>query len=302
MWDAVRNELADIDVLTFDAPGFGDSPRGEELSTEVLVDGELADDEPPASAADVTVVDGGEAADSKPADGRPADRETASGKPAGIETVGRKPVGGEVTDGKPSDHEPNTAVFVAAIKARLAELGISRIALGGLSMGGAVAADFTVTHPDMVAGLALMDTNITADAADRKAFRREVAKKADRGEGYSTVKDWTTTMVGPAASQVVRESLDERFRALPNEGLAWIQRAMANRGDSSEAVALVDGPVFFIRGTDDPTASLESYMELALAAKKPRIKEIEGVGHFAADENPAELAEILREFYSATQR
>lgn len=232
MWDSVRADLSDIDVLTFDAPGFGESPRGEELS----------------------------------------------------------------------DGEPNTKTFVEAIKARLDELGIKMIALGGLSMGGSVAADFTAAHPDMVAGLALMDTNIDSDDDDRKAFRRGVAERADRGEGYEAVKDWTTTMVGTDTPKEIRDSLDERFKALPNEGLAWIQRAMANREDRSGSVSLVKGPVYFIRGTEDPTASLESYMKLALRTDQPRIKEIEGVGHFAADEKPHELAKILKDFYAHAVR
>lgn len=232
MWDPVRAELADIDILTFDAPGFGDSPSGQALSGD----------------------------------------------------------------------EPNTAVFVDAIKQRLDELGIERIGLGGLSMGGSVAADFTYAYSQMVAGLALMDTNIGSDDEDRKAFRRSVAEKADRGEGYETVKDWTTTMVGSHATEEVRDSLDGRFRALPNEGLAWIQRAMANREDRSNAVSLVNGPVYFIRGTEDPTASLESYMELALQTDQPRIREIDGVGHFAADEKPVELAKILGDFYADVTR
>ncbi len=232
MWDTVRDEIPDIDVLTFDAPGFGDSPRGEELS----------------------------------------------------------------------DGEPTTKTFVNAIKEALDELGIKMIALGGLSMGGSVAADFTHAYPEMIAGLALMDTNIDSDDDDRKAFRRGVAEMADRGEGYDAVKEWTTTMVGPDTPQEIRDSLDERFKALPNEGLAWIQRAMANREDRSGAVSLVRGPVYFVRGTEDPTASLESYMKLALRTDQPRIKEIPGVGHFAADEKPVELAKILRDFYNHAAR
>lgn len=226
MWDQVREILADTDILTVDAPGFGASPSGSDLS----------------------------------------------------------------------DDAPSTATYVEALKATLDSLGIEKIALGGLSMGGSVAADFVATYPSMVAGLALMGTNITADDDDRKAFRERVAQLADSGEGYSAVADWTTTMVGSEISEEARTSLDERFRALPNEGLAWIQRALAARVDRSDAVELVEGPVYFIRGTEDPTASLESFMQLALKAKNPRIVEIEGVGHFAADEKPAELAQVLASF------
>lgn len=229
MWDKTRELLGDIDVLTVDAPGFGSSPTGAELS----------------------------------------------------------------------DEAPSTKTYVEALKATLDSLGIEKIALGGLSMGGSVASDFVAAYPSMVAGLALMDTNITADDDERKGFREGVAQLADQGEGYSAVADWTTTMVGSEISEEARTSLDERFRALPNEGLAWIQRALAQREDRTDVVELIDGPVYFVRGTEDPTASLESFMELALKAKKPRIVEIEGVGHFAADEKPEELAEILKEFVAA---
>lgn len=231
MWDRVRADMGDRDVLTVDAPGFGQSPAGDALD-------------------------------------------------AG---------------------EPQTRTYVEALKSTLDQLGISRILLGGLSMGGSVAADFTATYPAMVAGLALMDTNISGDDDDRKAFRRSVAEQADAGDGYSTVSDWTTTMVGSETPQDVRDDLDRRFKALPNAGLAWIQRALANREDRSDAVELVEGPVYFIRGSEDPTASLESYLELALRTKHPRIVEIEGAGHFAADEKPAELAEILSDFYDAAR-
>lgn len=229
MWDGVREELKDLDILTFDAPGFGES-------AEWIPEG-----------------------------------------------------------------EPNTKEFVEAIKARLDELGIKKIALGGLSMGGSVAADFTVAHPEYVAGLALMDTGIGKDPEERVAFRRGMADAAERGEGYEAVKGWTTTMVAKNAPTEIRESLDARFKALPNAGLAWIQRAMANRGDSTKAVGLVEGPVYFVRGEDDPTASMEMFMKQALDARDPRIIEIENAGHFSADEQPAELAKILREFYERTQ-
>lgn len=229
MWDLVRVELADIDVLTVDAPGFGASPTGAELSADA----------------------------------------------------------------------PNMACYVAALHETLQVLAIDRIALGGLSMGGAVAADFTATYPAMLAGLALMDTNIAGDTPERRAGREKVAEQADAGRGYRTVEDWSTTMVGSDASTAVRKQLDAQFRQLPNAGLAWIQRAMAARSGNADAVELVEGPVYFVRGSEDPTCSLEMLQQWSLRAQHPRIVEIDGAGHFTAVEKPVELADILREFYIA---
>lgn len=229
MWDQVRAEIPDIDLITVDAPGFGDSPAGSEFSDT-----------------------------------------------------------------------PSIPAYASAIKDVLDESGVEQIKIGGLSMGGAVAAEFVSQYPQMVTGLALMDTGIGADDAQRREFRENMARMAENGQAYDAVASWTTTMLSPNASDEVRESLDQRFRVIPGSALAWIQRAMAYRFDRTDAVELVDGPVYFIRGIDDATCSLEYLMQLALRAEQPRIVEIEDAGHFSADEQPAALAKILAEFVAAT--
>lgn len=225
MWDTVRKLLEPIDVITVDAPGFGASPAGEELSDE-----------------------------------------------------------------------PTTMAYVHALKETLDHAGVDQIMLGGLSMGGAIAADFVATYPQMIDGLALIDTGIGSDNPQRQEFRASMAELAEQGRAFEMLEAWKDTMTGLEVTPEVQESLVARFKAAPGAGLAWIQRALANRVDRSDVVELVDGPVFFIRGTDDPTASLEYFMGLALNAKQPRILEIEGAGHFTADEKPEELALALREF------
>ncbi|USR79726.1 alpha/beta fold hydrolase [Arcanobacterium pinnipediorum] len=203
---------------------------------------------------------------------------------------GKSPAGETLSD------EPSTMAYVAALKRTLDSHGIDQIMLGGLSMGGAIAADFVATYPHMIAGLALMDTGIGADDPQRQEFRATMANLAEQGRAFEMLEPWKDSMTGSQVTPQVQQSLVERFKAAPGSGLAWIQRALATRQDRSDAVELVDGPVYFIRGTDDPTASLEYFMTLALRAKQPRILEIEGAGHFTADEKPEELAQALKEF------
>ncbi|MDD7464720.1 MAG: alpha/beta hydrolase [Actinomycetaceae bacterium] len=195
--------------------------------------------------------------------------------------------------------EPSIPTYAEAVKVTLDTLGVQRIALGGLSMGGAVAAEFVSRYPQMVAGLALMDTSIKEDDADLRAYRFSIIEQADAGHGYDAIADWETTMLSPKVSATVRNELSSLLRAAPNEGLAWQLRAMAARQGRNDAVALVEGPVYFIRGEDDATSSLEYFMELSLKAQHPRIVEIPAAGHFTANEQPEQLARALKEFYVA---
>lgn len=237
MWDSVRSELAEIDVLTVDAPGFGGSPSGVELQGEY-----------------------------------------------GIASA-------------------SVEVFVRALKDTLDSIGITRIVLGGLSMGGSVAAAFTLAYPGMVAGLALMDTNIGADVPAHREIRLNALRLCAEGRPYDAVKDWTTVMVSPSCPQEIRDSLDARFRQISASSLAWVQEALMNRADARDAVR-IDGPVLLERGSDDATCSRESFAELQERAPHARIAEIPGAGHFTADEKPTELAALLRGLYqeaSATQ-
>ena len=53
-------------------------------------------------------------------------------------------------------------------------------------MGGYVALALLERHPDLVAGLALVDTKSTADAPEARANRLRIADEAERDRDAST--------------------------------------------------------------------------------------------------------------------
>ena len=242
MWDRMRALMTDVDVLTVDAPGFGDSPAGLDL------------------ARDFPHPELGEAG------------------------------------------EASAAVYVDALKATLDELGISQVVIGGVSMGGAIAAAFTDAYPHMVRGLAIIDSKIGAEPKEGYASRQRIIDLCDAGHAYDTIKDWTTTLVSPAASDELRAELDAKFRQVPDAGLAWLQRAQLTREDHRGAVEKVDGPVLLMRGKDDPTCSRQTLEELRARARDARIVEIVQAGHFSPYEQPEPCSRLLADFwYSARQ-
>lgn len=201
----------------------------------------------------------------------------------------------------PSAEEPALMeVYVDALVATLEALGITQVVVAGVSMGGAAAAALTDRHPEMVRGLAIIDSNIGADTPETRAKRRRTIELCDAVRAYDTVKDWTTTMVSPAASQEMRAKLDALFREVPSAGLAWLQRAQLTRKDRRGAVEKVEGPVLLMRGDDDPTCSREMLEELRLRARDARIVEVVHAGHFAPYEQPEVCAQLLGDFWRKT--
>lgn len=194
--------------------------------------------------------------------------------------------------------KPAIGAIVQGVHEVTQSLGLTRFALGGLSMGGTVAAAYTMRYPREIAGLALMDTNIGTDLPEHRQMRIDGIAAAEAGDGYSSVKDWVTTMTSPASSDQVRASLDERFRRLSNPGLAWLQKALMTRPDSTAAVEAFDGPLLVERGEDDSTTTHQQLEEWAARHPGTRVVEIPQAGHFVADEQPEALADVLREFYS----
>lgn len=192
--------------------------------------------------------------------------------------------------------EPSLDTYADALAALLDELGVTTVDLAGLSMGGSVAASFASRYPERVRGLALLDTSIGADTPEGRSARLANADRAASGNGYATVAQWTTTMLGPGTHQDVRDALDGKFRALPDASLAWIQRAMAARPDRREVVKSVAGPVWLVRGTHDPTCSKESFDYLKGLRPDAVMREIPGGGHFTANEAPELVGDILAEF------
>src|SRR5262245_51404 len=74
------------------------------------------------------------------------------------------------------------AISVGDLRALLGHLAIERAVVGGLSMGGNIALNFALAHPDMVAGLIVADTGAGSDAtADWVATAHGLADTLERG-------------------------------------------------------------------------------------------------------------------------
>lgn len=198
--------------------------------------------------------------------------------------------------------EPSIAAYVSALTQTLRSAGIDKCVLGGLSMGGAVAGAFTLAYPELVAGLALMDTNINADPPGPSNPRLQAISMCSQGNPYGALEKWPDTMLSPAAPDALRKGMDSIFRSVRAQPLEWLQRAMLGRSDCRSSVGLVRH-LLLVRGSDDPTCTPEILTDLAkrhdavFSQDVAIYAEVPQAGHFVANEQPAGLARVLEAFY-----
>ncbi|HWJ83938.1 MAG TPA: alpha/beta hydrolase [Cellulomonas sp.] len=192
--------------------------------------------------------------------------------------------------------EPSIEASAAAVAHALEQAGISRAVVAGMSMGGYVALALAQARPGLVAGLALVDTKSTADTPEARANRLRIADEAESTGSVAPVRPMATSLVGetsrasrPAVSEQIAVWIEDQSPA----GIAWSQRAMAERPDRTDVLRAFTGPVTVVVGDEDTLTPVEAAQHMAAAAADAQLVVVPHAGHMAAAEQPAAVAAAL---------
>ena len=164
---------------------------------------------------------------------------------------------------------PSLEASADLVAAALAEAGITRAVVAGLSMGGYTALALLERHPSLVAGLALVDTKSVADPPEAKANRLVRARRLEESGTVDEVLPDADALIGEtsrAARPEVRDQVLAWIREQVPAGLAWSQRAMAARPDRTEVLHAFTGPVIVVVGDEDTTAPVAQAELMSAAA------------------------------------
>ncbi|HEV2782061.1 MAG TPA: alpha/beta hydrolase [Actinophytocola sp.] len=197
------------------------------------------------------------------------------------------------------DAEPDLAVVAADVVALLDRLSLDRVVLGGCSMGGYVAMAVLRLAPERVGGLVLIDTRPAADVQQAKENRYAMAERAER-EGVAgwLADQMLPVLLGPTTLERRPDVVDTVRRLLeeaPPASVAWAQRAMAARPDSSATLREAGVPALILHGEQDaliPTEAADGMAEL-LGTEAVVLPE---TGHLPPLEVPAELTAAVSGF------
>ena len=188
--------------------------------------------------------------------------------------------------------------FADAVVATLERAGTTRAVVAGLSMGGYAALALAQRHPGLLAGIGLLDTKAGADPEDKRAGRLQMAEAALGAAGAQAVAPMIGSLLAPDAPEAVRTEVTDWLAHAPPSGIAWAQRAMAERPDRLAALTNLDVPALVLCGAEDAVTSLADHQEMA-TAMGTQVIEVDGAGHLSAVESPREVAAALAGLYTS---
>lgn len=197
-------------------------------------------------------------------------------------------------------HDRGIAAFAEDIRSLLDELGFTRSTLLGLSFGGMIAQEFTVTHPERVSALVVGACGARIPPEARTAVRAR--GKTDRDTGMAGVVDvtlerWFTP--GFLTSEPVRRV---RERLLANNPAGWAAGWNAIAGfDALDRLGSIKAPALVVAGEFDAGTSVAASKAVADAIGGAEFSVLPGAPHMMQIECSDHFAEHVMRFLREQQ-
>jgi 3-oxoadipate enol-lactonase len=165
----------------------------------------------------------------------------------------------------------------------LDHLGLERVVLAGLSMGGYVALAFMREHAHRVAGLILADTRAGADTT--AVFDRRTDQQ-DQVARIGTTALIETLLAGLLSDHTRATRLDlveqvRRLMANPPAGFIGALEAMKHRPDATAELAAITVPTLVIVGEEDAASPPEVAREMQERIPESELAVLAGAGHLS---------------------
>jgi pimeloyl-ACP methyl ester carboxylesterase len=191
---------------------------------------------------------------------------------------------------------PSLDLCAAGVVDVLDRVGAERAVVAGVSMGGYVALALARSRPERVAGLALVDSRSGADSEQVRANRERIAAAVEGAAGTRALLPMLDGLLG-ATTRQRRPDLVELVRAglvaARPDAVAWLQRAMAARPDSTDLLPGLPGPAAVLVGAEDVLAPPDTAHAMAAALLDGVLTVLPRVGHLSPLEDPDGVAAAL---------
>jgi pimeloyl-ACP methyl ester carboxylesterase len=194
--------------------------------------------------------------------------------------------------------------FANDIAALLDNLGIDRVAMGGLSMGGQIVMEFARLFPARLRAIVLAATLPQAESQDGKRRRREMAERLLR-EGMAGYADEVLPRMVAARNLValpdVATHVLAMMQATPPEGAAAALLGRAERPGYELTLKSLNVPALIVVGDEDAFTTrtdAECMHELLTGSELLWMK---GVGHMPNLERPEKFNRALVNFLNGVR-
>jgi 3-oxoadipate enol-lactonase len=161
--------------------------------------------------------------------------------------------------------------------------------LVGLSMGGRIARNFALAHPERVRSLTLANTSPGFDALSPEEVLRFVEERKNRTAGS------TSRLLGSAARTGAHEALLASFHALHNDSYRKTLEASVAQ-DRNAPLEKLAVPTLVITGDEDRVYPLELTQLMARRIPRAKLVVLEACGHLSNLEQPERFNAVLLDF------
>ena len=189
--------------------------------------------------------------------------------------------------------------YADLVAALIGDLGLGRVVLVGLSMGGYIVLAVARRHPDVLAGLVLADTRADPDTPEGRQTRTDQQALVEEGDNVTPLVDGLLKKIlseaGPRHAEV-RAVLGDMMRSTAPAGWIGALEAMKQRRDQTDLLPQIAVPTLVIVGESDALIPVEVAEAMAKAIPGARLEIVPDAGHMANLENPEVFNRAFTDF------
>lgn len=185
------------------------------------------------------------------------------------------------------------------VAATIDSLGVDKVDIAGLSMGGYVLFSIWRKHRDKVRSLIFVDTKAEADSDEAKEGREKTAAMVREKGSAELLNALFPKLFAESTSDSIKNKVRPQFEETPAETAAADALAMRDRADSAQDLATIDVPTLVLHGENDSLMPLEGAEAMAQKIQGARFVSVPNAGHMAPIENPDVINKGIREFLLA---
>lgn len=195
---------------------------------------------------------------------------------------------------------PATMAKHAADIARIMDdVDIGRAPLIGVSIGGYALFEFWRRSRNRVAALGLCNTKAPADGPEARAGRLQAANDVLERGTEPFLESMAPRVFGKTTRETRPDLVDgalRMMRQMSPEGIAQVQRGMADRPDSVDTLKTINVPALLVTGDEDIFTGVNEAELMRQHISGSQMRVIPKAGHYSPWEQPAEVGRLLRQF------
>ena len=204
------------------------------------------------------------------------------------------------------DGDYSDAALLGDLEAFVDTLGLARVSLVALSLGGRVAINYAGTHPERVDRLVVVDIGPDIAPAGRARVGTLMAHAPERFESLEDVVAHMRGNLPRYTEAMLHQRAQHAMRPLPGGGFTWkYDRALREAirqgrvrmpADLWPQWRAITCPTLLVRGDESDILTDEIAKKMVDALPHARLVVVPSAGHTVPGDQPAVFQALLREF------